>query len=163
MKLAPWQKKPQMPFKNCMANFNCLPHGIVNSLSSPRSTRTSTTQKALAPIRRFMAGPQATLFAEARSFINHNATNFSYLDGDEHTQLKKLLDDPKCYVGNGMKQAKTLLDNLRSRLETLSSEARAAAEQAVTSKVQKLASIDGYDKLTDEQKKKRLSKSKHNR
>lgn len=72
---------------------------------------------------------------------------------DEHTQLKQLLDDPKCYVGNGMKQAKTLLDNLRSRLEKLASEARAAAERTVTSKVQKLASIDGYDKLTDEQKK----------
>lgn len=110
-------------------------------------------EQALDPVRRFMAGPQAALFAEARSFISHNATNFSYLDGDEHTQLKQLLDDPKCYVGNGMKQAKTLLDNLRRRLETLASEARAAAEQAVTSKVQKLASIDGYDKLTDEQKK----------
>ncbi len=81
-------------------------------------------EQALDPVRRFMAGPQAALFAEARSFINHNATNFSYLDGDEHTQLKQLLDDPKCYVGNGMKQAKTLLDNLRSRLETLASEAR---------------------------------------
>jgi hypothetical protein len=109
-------------------------------------------EQALDPVRRFMAGPQAALFAEARSFINHNATNFSYLDGDEHTQLKQLLDDPKCYVGNGMKQAKTLLDNLRSRLETLASEARAAAEQAVTSKVQKLAAIDGYDKLSDQQK-----------
>jgi hypothetical protein len=109
-------------------------------------------EQALDPVRRFMAGPQAALFAEARSFISHNATNFSYLDGDEHTQLKQLLDDPKCYVGNGMKQAKTLLDNLRSRLETLASEARAAAEQTVTSKVQKLAAIDGYDKLTDQQK-----------
>ena len=66
--------------------------------------------------------------------------------------MKQLLDDPKCYVGNGMKQAKMLLDNLRSRLETLASEARAAAEQAVTSRVQKLTAIDGYDKLSDQQK-----------
>ena len=51
-----------------------------------------------------------------------------------------------------MKQAKTLLDSLRGRLETLATEARAAAEQAVTSKVQRLASIEGYDKLTDAQK-----------
>jgi hypothetical protein len=52
-----------------------------------------------------------------------------------------------------MKQAKALLDSLRARLERLASEARAAAELAVTSKVQKLASIDGYDRLSDEQKK----------
>lgn len=38
-----------------------------------------------------------------------------------------------------------LLDKLRSRLETLASEVGTAAEQAVTSKVQKLASIDGYN------------------
>ena len=69
-----------------------------------------------------------------------------------YAQLKQLLDDPKCYVGNGMKQAKTLLDTLRSRLEKLASEARAAAEQAVTSKVQKLTAIDGFDKLSDQQK-----------
>jgi hypothetical protein len=92
------------------------------------------------------------LFAEARSFVSNNATNFSYLDGDEHTQLKQLLEDPKCYVGNGMKQVKALLDSLRARLERLASEARAAAELAVTSKVQKLASIEGYEKLTDAQK-----------
>jgi hypothetical protein len=109
-------------------------------------------EQILDPIRRFMAGPQAALYTEAKSFIDHNATNFSYLDGDEHIQLKQLLDDPKCFAGNGMKQVKTLLDSLRSRLETLATEARAAAEQAVTSKVQKLASIDGYDKLTDAQK-----------
>jgi hypothetical protein len=109
-------------------------------------------EQILDPVRRFMAGPQATLYTEAKSFIDHNATNFSYLDGDEHIQLKQLLDDPKCFSGNGMKQVKMLLDSLRSRLETLATEARAAAEQAVTSKVQKLAAIDGYDKLTDQQK-----------
>jgi hypothetical protein len=109
-------------------------------------------EQILDPVRRFMAGPQASLYAEAKSFFDHNATNFSYLDGDEHTQLKKLLDDPRCFAGNGMKQVKILLDSLRSRLENLATEARAAAEQAVTSKVQRLASIEGYDKLTDAQK-----------
>lgn len=110
-------------------------------------------EQALDPVRRFMVGPQAALYSQARSFLNDNATNFSYLDGDEHTQLKQLLEDPKCYVGNGMKDVKRLLDSLRSRLEKLASEARSAAEQAVTSKVQKLTAIDGYDRLTDEQKK----------
>ena len=44
------------------------------------------------------------------------------------------------------------LDSHRGRLETLATEARAAAEQAVTSKVQKLASIEGDDQLSDAQK-----------
>jgi len=109
-------------------------------------------EQILDPVRRFMAGPQSALFAEAKSFIEHNATNFSYLDGDEHSQLKQLLEDPKCFAGNGMKQVKPLLDSLRGRLETLATEARAAAEQAVTSKVKKLASIEGFDKLSDTQK-----------
>ena len=109
-------------------------------------------ESLLDPIRRFMSGPQATLYADAKSFLSHNATNFDYLVGDEHTQLRALLADVQCYAGNGMKQVKSLLDSLRGRLETLATEARAAAEQAVTSKVQRLASIEGYDKLTDAQK-----------
>lgn len=109
-------------------------------------------EQVLDPIRRFMAGPHAALYVEARSFIKHNETNFVYLDGDEHTQLKQHLEDSRCYIGNGMKQVKTLLESLKGRLETQVTQARDAAVQAVTSKVKKLASIEGYDRLTDEQK-----------
>ncbi|QDS92477.1 hypothetical protein FF011L_12200 [Roseimaritima multifibrata] len=106
----------------------------------------------LDPIRRFMSGPNASLFAEAKQFLARNETNFAYLDGDESKDLKKILADPKCYAGNSMQQVRTLVDSLKSRLETLANEARAAAEEAVTSRVKKLQAIPGYDTLTTEQR-----------
>jgi hypothetical protein len=106
----------------------------------------------LDPIRRFMSGPNANLFAEAKQFLARNETNFAYLDGDESKDLKKILADPKCYAGNSMQQVRSLVDSLKSRLETLATDARAAAEDAVTSRVKKLQAIPGYDTLTTEQR-----------
>lgn len=109
-------------------------------------------EDVLDPIRRFMSGPHASLFAEAQAFLVRNETNFSYLDGNEPEDLEKILADPKCYAGNKMKQVRSLVDSLKARLETLAADARAAAEEAVTSRVQKLQSIPGYETLTSEQR-----------
>ncbi len=106
----------------------------------------------LDPIRRFMSGPNASLFAEAKQFLSGNETNFGYLDGEESDDLKKILADPKCYAGNSMQRVRTLVDSLKSRLETLATDALATAEAAVTSRVQKLQAIPGYDMLSPEQR-----------
>lgn len=106
----------------------------------------------LDPIRRFMSGTQSELYSKARKFLTENDANFSYLDGGEHRELKDLLDDPKCYSGNGIQEVKKLHEVLQQRLETLAVDARAAAEAAVTSKIQRLNSIKGYDQLTNQQK-----------
>ncbi len=106
----------------------------------------------LDPIRRFMSGPNANLFAEANQFLSRNETNFGYLEGDESVDLQKILADPKCYAGNSMQRVRSLIDSLKSRLETLATDARAAAEAAVTSRVQKLQAIPGYDTLSPEQR-----------
>ena len=38
------------------------------------------------PIRSFMGGSGATIYAEAKQFIERNRTNFAYLESDEPTQ-----------------------------------------------------------------------------
>ncbi|MBB3204908.1 hypothetical protein FHS27_000675 [Rhodopirellula rubra] len=111
-----------------------------------------TKEDLLDPIRRFMSGPNASLFGEAKQFLARNETNFGYLDGDESGDLKKILADPKCYAGNSMQQVRSLVDSLKARLETLAADARAAAEEAVTSRVKKLQAIPGYETLTTEQR-----------
>ena len=105
------------------------------------------------PIRNFMGGSGATIYADAKEFLQRNRTNFAYLTSDEPSQLESILDDPKCYASGGMKRAKELTDLLRKSLVTLAADAKKAAEYAITSKVEKLRKIPGYEKLTESQQK----------
>ena len=104
------------------------------------------------PIRHFMGGSGASIYADAQSFLQRNQTNFSYLKSDEPEQLQKLLADPRCYAGNGIKRAKELTETLRKTLATLAETAKKAAESSITEKVAKLKKIEGYESLSDSQK-----------
>ncbi|WP_339743375.1 BREX system P-loop protein BrxC [uncultured Rubinisphaera sp.] len=109
-------------------------------------------EDTLDPIRRFMSGSGATLYADARQFLDRNRTNFAYLEGDEADQLETALADGRCFAGNGMKRVKELTDSLRASLETLADGARNSAEQTIKSRVEKLKAIPGYETLSDEQR-----------
>jgi hypothetical protein len=109
-------------------------------------------EDTLDPIRRFMTGSGSQLYADAKQFLDRNRSNFAYLDGDETDRLEAALSDGRCFAGNGMKQVKDLTDSLRQRLETMATDARKSAEDAIKSRVEKLKSIPGYDALTKEQR-----------
>ena len=104
------------------------------------------------PIRNFMGGSGATIYAEAKEFLDRNKTNFTYLNSDEPSKLEEILADPKCFASNGMKKAKEHTDSLRGSLKTLAEDARKAAEAAITARIEKLKKIPGYEELKDEQK-----------
>lgn len=104
------------------------------------------------PIRRFMSGSQAKLYAEVKEFINTHATNFDYIDGDEADRLRQVISDTKCFVGSGMKDAKDLLDRLRDSISKKSAEVRECAENAIREKVERLHKIEGYESLEQERK-----------
>ena len=73
-------------------------------------------EKIIDPIRKFMGGPLKDIFNEARKFVQGQEPNFSYLTGDESTQLTAALTDPDCFKGNRMQQVKSLMDALRKQV-----------------------------------------------
>ena len=88
-------------------------------------------EEVIDPIRKFMSGPQKTIFDSARKMVQAQEPNFAYIQGDESALLSKALLDPECYKGNSMQQVKTLVDTLQEKvgaqLEAEISSAKAAS------------------------------------
>ena len=73
-------------------------------------------EQVIDPIRKFMSGPQKTIFDSARQIIKDQEPNFSYIQGDESSLLSKALLDLDCYKGSRMQQVKTLVDSLQEKV-----------------------------------------------
>lgn len=102
------------------------------------------------PIRRFMSGSQATLYREARQFIQDNESNFVYIDGDEGAELKRVLTSKECYRGSAMKDAKETLERLQQKIQARADQERLEIEKALAEKSERIKAIDGFEKLPDE-------------
>eukprot|EP01047_Picozoa_sp_COSAG01_P050905 COSAG01_NODE_5193_length_4419_cov_606.935591_1_plen_1138_part_10 len=110
----------------------------------------------LDPIRKFMGdnanGPQAAVYKEARQFLQKNETNLKYIDNDDAGKIRDILDDPNCYSGNGIRDAKTLLEELKKKVETERKNAQEEAANTIREKSQKIIQFDGFEQLPDEKK-----------
>ena len=72
------------------------------------------------------------------------------MDGDEASELKTVLADPKCYTGRAMQGVKSKLDSLKGKVDEAVNRERQAVESTLLDKVKKLKAIDGFDKLPAE-------------
>ena len=111
-------------------------------------------ENLLHPVREFMSGSKAGLYKEAKQFIEKNETNFDYIDGDEGSDLSRVLNDSKCYAGSAMKDVKSTLESLKKKIEARATEVKATVEAAVNEKATRLKSIPGYETLPDDCKSK---------
>lgn len=88
-------------------------------------------EEVLDPLRRFMGGANKATYDEARRFIREQEPNFSALANGRAGQLRTILADPRCYKGDQMKQAKSLVEGLRAEITTLVQQEQAGAIAAV--------------------------------
>ena len=111
-------------------------------------------EDVLDPVMRFMSGSPKTIYDEARSYLEEQAANFSYVKGDEGSQLRDILADDNCYKGNLMQQAKSLLDTLKEKVKFQIEEEREKAIATVKILADRLAGMDDFANLkTEEQEK----------
>ena len=103
------------------------------------------------PIQRFMNGPQKDIYDRARRFVETQEANLSYLDGDEARRLRAILDDPSCYRGDALQQAKRLLDALQAAADALIGREKERLVAKVEHRWQRLADTGEYAALTPEQ------------
>lgn len=80
-------------------------------------------EQVLDPIRKFMSGPQKSIFDDARKMVRDQEPNFSYIQGVGEgsgqwvvDSLRQALVDPQCFKGNRMQQVKTLVDTLQEKV-----------------------------------------------
>ena len=106
----------------------------------------------LDPIRRFMAGQQKSIHDDARTFLEEQKANFSYLETDDAVLIGQVLADPDCYKGNAIKQIKSRLDALRTALESkIRSEQKTALSQ-ISNLRDRLEALPEYTSLPDSEK-----------
>ena len=73
-------------------------------------------EQVIDPIRKFMSGPQKSIFDSARTMVQTEEPNFSYIEGNESALLSKSLLVQGCFKGNHMQQVKTLMDSLQEKV-----------------------------------------------
>jgi hypothetical protein len=106
----------------------------------------------LDPIRRFMSGAHQEIYSGARRYLAAQEANLPYVTGDASHRLHDLLDDPACYCGNRMAEAKSLLDALQASVAAVVGREQATALGKVDERWERLAGMVEYGDLTDEQR-----------
>ena len=101
----------------------------------------------LDPIRRFMAGPQAALYADVAAFVKGQEANLAYVQDDEIGKLHEILADPQCYRNRGLPEAKGILERLRQKVAEQVDRERTTAADQLTSLQRRLECLEGYAAL----------------
>jgi hypothetical protein len=103
------------------------------------------------PIRRFMSGPMKDVYEEARKFLQADEANFADVSGEEAKMIQEILDNPRCYAGNQIQQAKSLMDALKSNISKRLEEEKKKARESIDSLRTRLSGMEEYSRLSSDQ------------
>jgi len=106
-------------------------------------------EQLIDPIRKFMGGPQKEIYRQAKAFIQSQEANFTYIKGEEVSQVRSVLDDPACFRGDRMQQLKTQLDELKKNVDKKTHEIRLQAIETLNQMQSRMQSMDEYKKLPE--------------
>ena len=101
------------------------------------------------PVRKFMSGPQKDIFDNARKFVQTQEPNFTYIEGDEASQVVATLTDPECFKGNRMQQVKTQLHALKEKVDAAVKKTRESAIETLNTMQSRMKSMTEYQRLPE--------------
>lgn len=108
-------------------------------------------ESVIDPVRKFMSGPQKSIFDNARKFVQSQEPNFAYIDGDESAQVVASLTDPECFKGNRMQQVKTQVETLQEKVTAQIEAEIAKAKETVAALKGRLCGMAEFSALNGEQ------------
>jgi len=73
-------------------------------------------ESVLDPIRKFMNGDQRKIYDDIRNTLNGDQSNFQYVEGEEIEALTQLIQNPKPYLGNEIREGKAAKDQLTEKV-----------------------------------------------
>lgn len=139
------------PIQKVEANKGQLYTYYLSELRGQEDDLLALKEQIIDPVQRFMSGTQKTIYDEIRHFLRNNSANFSYVGGPEAKQLHALLDDPHCYRGGKIQQAKSVLDGLKTAVTQQIQAEKADALAKVDTRWQRLRNMAEVEKLTQAQ------------
>ncbi len=104
----------------------------------------------LDPIRQFMSGSMKDIYSQAGQFLAEQRANLEHISEEEVAQLRHLLANPKCYVGNAMQAAKTRLTKLQKDVQEAVEEQRTKAATEISNLRTRLESMPEFARLSPE-------------
>ncbi|WP_430228629.1 BREX system P-loop protein BrxC [Nitrosomonas communis] len=121
----------------------------LTELSRQEDTLLDMKEGVIDPVRKFMNGPQKSIFDNARKFVQTQEHNFSYIEGDKPSQLTASLADPQCFKGNKIQQLKNQLDALKVQIDEKVQKTRSQASDILSIMQARMQSMDEYQRLPD--------------
>ena len=106
-------------------------------------------EQVIDPIVKFMSGPQKDIYSQAKAFIQNQEPNFTYVKGEEVSQIRSVLNDPACFKGNRIQQLKSRLDELMGAVDKKVQEIRSRAIETLGAMQSRMQSMDEYKKLPE--------------
>ncbi len=107
-------------------------------------------EKVLDPVRRFMSGAMKDLYDEARTFLQSQEPNFAYVEGDEVSRIREILEDEGCYKNSRMQQVRTLVDTVKDGITQRLQQEKEKAEASVAELNQRLSGMADFAALSAE-------------
>jgi len=105
------------------------------------------------PIKRFWNGEQKKIYDSIRVLFTGNQSNLEYVEGDELSVLRNVMEHSQPYKGDIIKDAKSAKDALGNKIIKLIDEERALTKEKIQSAIDRLKSHDDFTKLdADKQK-----------
>lgn len=108
-------------------------------------------ESVIDPVRKFMSGPQKGIFDNASKFVQTQEPNFTYIEGDEATQMVASLTDPDCFKGSRMQQVKTQVETLQGKVTARIEAEIAKAKETVAALKGRLCGMTEFSALNGEQ------------
>ncbi|MCA9260081.1 MAG: BREX system P-loop protein BrxC, partial [Planctomycetales bacterium] len=131
----------ERPFKYFFTEFEALSEELLD-----------IKENLLDPIRVFMSGSQAEIYARAAAFHRQHEANLSYLVHDGIGSLASTLKDPNCFRGAAVQSLATLTRQLEISIEELLSAERANAAVELDRLRERIESHPGYMEVDDNKK-----------
>lgn len=145
-------RQSELPFMSSLIEFKELIAKLSNkeysyyltNLKDFEDELLDTKENLLDPIKRFINGDQLKIYEGIRTIVKSDVSNFDYVEGNEFTILKELLDNPKPYSGNSIKEAKTAQDELTKKVLERISEEKTKAISAIQSTIEDIKSKEEF-------------------
>jgi hypothetical protein len=109
------------------------------------------------PIKRFWHGEQKKIYDSIRIFFTGDQSNLDFVEGDELTILKGVIEHKQPYKGDVIKDAKAAKDALTKKVIKLIDEERKLTESEIDNATNRIKSHEDFKKL-DESKRKLVLK-----
>ena len=151
-------KKNEYSFLECLDSFSKVIERLINreytyylkNIDEFEDKLLDFKEDYLDPIKRFMNGEQRNIYDAIRKLLLEETSNLQYLQSDDLSELKTLIQHSSPYKGNLVKNAKSAFDRISARVLVQVEQERQSAIECVENIISNFKEKNEYASLGDD-------------